>query len=66
MAASAPPDGLQLVDPRGWVPTLAKGGPMLLAELSSRWSLIRGGRHLSPDSRKPLANALFMGYEAFI
>jgi hypothetical protein len=31
----------------GWSYDWRKGGPMLLAELSSRWSYVTGGRHLA-------------------
>ena len=64
MAASAPAGGPALVDPGGWSHYWRKGGPMQLAELTSKWSHPAGGRHRrghcsgagrrpSPDSRGP-------------
>lgn len=50
MAASAPADEPALVEPRGWSHNWRKGGPILVAEVSSRWSHAGGGRqgdHLS-------------------
>ena len=52
MVASPPVSGPPLVDPPGWSHDWRKGGPMLLAELTPRWSHAAGGRQFGEPAGK--------------
>ena len=55
-SASIPPAAAPLLmGPRGWSHYWRKGGPMLLAELSSKWSHAAGGRQTRGGAKLKVA-----------